>query len=130
MSLEFAHYLIKLLKIISQYFHLQGYYYIYYLLGAGHCEDLSYIFETGRKGDPQDFVVRQNFIRMIANFVTKSDPNPTGSVLWKPNTEFTTEIHQLNINSSLEMIKNPFEKTMVFWVNLFQQKGQRPFSTF
>lgn len=103
--------------------------------GAGHTEDLSYLFETGHSGTRQDYLVRKRFVKMVSNFATIFNPTPADDPLlqhiyWKPNTENTVDMYQMNINADLRMVTNPFPTVMSFWTRLFEQKGHPPYSTF
>lgn len=108
---------------------------IFLLAGAGHCEDLYYLFDYGKKGTEQDYLVRKRFIRMIANFAAASNPTPANDPLlqhtiWTPNDLWTEGIHQLNIDTDLKMTINPHHETMSFWTTLFEEKGHPPFNTY
>lgn len=103
--------------------------------GVGHCEDLSYLFENGNKGTEQDFLVRKRFVKMVANFAYTGNPTPNDDsllqhIFWKPNTDYTESIYQMDINKNLNMLTNPRKDTFDFWVKLFDEKGLPPYSTF
>lgn len=106
-----------------------------FVIGAGHSEDLPYLFETGKTGTQKDYLVRQRFVRMIANFATMGNPTPSNDPLlnfvqWRANDEFTPQLNCLDIDEDLKMLINPREEIFNFWVQLFKEHGQPPYSTF
>lgn len=72
---------------------------------------------------------------MIANFAHIGNPTPSDDsllqhIFWKPNTEFTDGILQMDINKNLAMLSNPRKETFDYWVKLFKENGHPPYSTF
>lgn len=106
-----------------------------FLLGAGHTEDLSYIFDIGLEGTEQDYLVRKRFVRMVANFAATGNPTPSidpllNNIQWTPNDKYSHYIYQINIDEKLSMIRNPHQEISHFWRTLFEIKGYPPYSTF
>lgn len=107
---------------------------LFLISGVGHNEDLGYIFNFQHTGSETDYLVRQRFVRFIANFAKTGNPTPVRDSLlenveWPANTG-SADIKQLNINNTFEIVTNPYNANMVFWRNTFAQSGIPPFDTY
>ncbi|CAH0550118.1 unnamed protein product [Brassicogethes aeneus] len=97
------------------------------LKGTSHCDDVGYLWKYRihpkiRPGSPEDFYVRR-MVKLWTNFVKYENPTPEvdnehfEGVLWKPISK--TDLPCLNIDETLEMVKNPDKERYQFWDSIY-----------
>lgn len=102
--------------------------------GVGHTEDLGYLFDYGKNGTQTDYLVRDRYVRLVANFAKCGNPTPKKdslleNIVW-PANQGSSVIQQLNITASLQIVTNPFQANMDFWKRYYDKYGKAPLDTY
>ncbi|KAI4468816.1 carboxylesterase [Holotrichia oblita] len=90
------------------------------LKGAGHADDLGYLFKTlmtpNLPEDSVEMITVRRFVKLWTNFAKTGDPNPIEGVTWNPVT--MRELNFLDIGPELVSDVNPDNDRMTFWNNV------------
>ncbi|XP_066255175.1 uncharacterized protein [Euwallacea similis] len=96
--------------------------------GAGHAEELFYLFKQPGTYSSTDLVVRDKLVKLWTNFAKSSNPTPTTEALldniaWPPVTPGSGTLNYVWLNESLSLDVNPSQKDYDFYSKLFQEHG-------
>lgn len=98
------------------------------ILGAGHADELSYLFKSKFVSEVKPGSLVETIIirmsRLWTNFAKYADPNPKEKdgfleIEWKPVAK--NELNYLNIDDELTVGVNPDGERIEFWDNLYEE---------
>ncbi|GJQ72641.1 hypothetical protein Trydic_g1303 [Trypoxylus dichotomus] len=105
-------------------------------LGAGHSDELDYVFNSPFNSASDRFI-KKCITTLWTNFAKYGNPTPNngsevcGGVIWKPITPKNRKaLYYIDIDKNVTVGENPNAPNMTFWRNLFCKYANPPFITY
>nr|UUB32761.1 carboxylesterase COEA10 [Dendroctonus rhizophagus] len=103
--------------------------------GAGHAEELFYLFKQPGEYSEKDLVVKDKLVRLWTNFAKEFNPTPSedsllDGVIWPQLNSTTSDLEYVWLNSTLSKALNPDEKEYRFYEDIFKNYGGSSFTTY
>ncbi|KAK9730607.1 Carboxylesterase family [Popillia japonica] len=101
-------------------------------LGAGHAEELFYLFNSPFN-NPNDMIIRNRLVKLWTNFAKTGNPTPLDdpildNCIW-PKV-IPAALNYIDIDNDLTIKQNPNAQDMAFWDNLFSAYANPPLFTY